>query len=151
MCCVISRNLTWPLVVGYLASELFYQLLVRWLLQRTRVQEDGTLVSPSSIVNESLRSVYTPTEERGRSHPGVGKLDAIFRWYYHAKSGIRPFYFDGVGTTGEFKWVVSSLVCQFVLLRVCAQGKSCHSNWLHYIFLNVFNVVHSGNLFDHTT
>lgn len=113
-----SGNYPWPLVVGNFPCKLLYQLLVRWLLQRPRVQKYRALVPSARVVNEGLRAVDSATEKGSRAHPRIRKLSAILRRDHHAESRIGASYLDCVRAARKLERVVRGLLRQFVLFRV---------------------------------
>ena len=64
-----SGQLAWPLVVGNFAPELLNQLLIEWLFQCARVQENGALMALPCVIDKRLGSVDAAAEERRWPHP----------------------------------------------------------------------------------
>ena len=103
------------------------------------------------VINKSLSTIDSSSEETCRSHPCRCKFDAILRRYHHSKSRIRSFDFDIVWGAIELKRVISGLIGILVFLRVIAKGECCNTTGLHYILLDVLCVRHPCYLFDYST
>ena len=67
----------WPAVLRDLSAKLFDELFVRRFFKSSTVQENGTLMSSSRVINERLCAVYTSSEEMSWPHPVECKLDTI--------------------------------------------------------------------------
>ena len=146
----MSWNKSWPTIFRYFSPKFFYQFFIGRFFERSCVQEDGTLVSPPSIVDKRLGAIDSSSEIVGRSHPMRSKLDTISWTDHHAKRWVRPLYPDGVWWRLEFKRVVCRLFLAFIFFRVLSKPEACNADWFHDVLSDKIRVAHTRDLLYHS-